>query len=155
MRTASNTKYLVKKAYNRMWLVWQLKGLEASTSHHVDAIQKQALSVLWLGAPAWFCLLTQAEKTALDMVAKVGLKIIYGEYYSGFENAIQLSGTSKPTDRLEKITKLLQLKVPNTANSVSGISVSLPPISAQELRKTNTHKYTQEQIDTRSLPSHT
>ena len=100
MRTASNTKYLVKKAYNRMWLVWQLKGLEASTSHHVDAIQKQVLSVLWLGAPAWFCLTTEQERKDIDRVAAVGLRITFREFYCGFENALRAAKMRKPTEQL-------------------------------------------------------
>jgi hypothetical protein len=110
LKTSANTSYIISKAYKRMWLLRRLKALGASTAQLLDTLEKQVLSVLWLGAPAWFCLLTQAEKTALDRVAKVGLKIIYGEYYCGFENTIKLSGTSKPTDRLEKMTKRFATK---------------------------------------------
>ena len=84
MRTCSNTEYLVRKAYKRMWLVRRLKGLGASRFQLVDALQKQVLSVLWLGAPAWFCQTTQQERKDIDRVAKVGLRIIFGEFYGGF-----------------------------------------------------------------------
>ena len=81
MKTCANTAYLVSKAYKRMWLIRRLKGLGASTVRLVDALQKQVLSVLWLGAPAWFCQTTQQERTDIDRVAKVGLRIIYGDSY--------------------------------------------------------------------------
>ena len=55
MRTCSNTEYLIKKAFKRMWLIRRLKGLGANKGQLIDALQKQVLSVLWLGAPAWFC----------------------------------------------------------------------------------------------------
>jgi hypothetical protein len=78
MRTCSNTEYLVKKAFKRMWLIRRLKALGASNSQLIDCLQKQVLSVLWLGAPAWFSMLTQQERQDIDRVAKVGLRIICG-----------------------------------------------------------------------------
>jgi hypothetical protein len=62
MRTCSNTEYLVKKAFKRMWLICRLKVLGANRTQLIDALQKQVLSVLWLGAPAWFCQTTEQEK---------------------------------------------------------------------------------------------
>jgi hypothetical protein len=100
MRTCSNTEYLVKKAYKRMWLVRRLKGLGASRVQLVDALQKQVLSVLWLGAPAWFCQITEQERKDIDRVAKVGLRIIFGEFCGGFENALQAAQIRKPTEQL-------------------------------------------------------
>ena len=61
MRNFSNTEYLVKKVYKRMWLIQRLKGLGASTIQLVDALQKQMFSVLSLRAAAWFCLTTEQE----------------------------------------------------------------------------------------------
>ena len=104
MKTCSNTAYLTAKAFKRMWLIRRLKYLGASTTQLIDSLQKQVLSVLWLGAPAWYCLLTQSEKQDIDRVAKVGLKIIYGDTYQGFENALLSSGIRKPTLQLEKMT---------------------------------------------------
>ena len=88
-----------------MWLVRRLKNLGASTSQLVDSLQKQVLSVLWLGAPAWYCQLTLSEKHDIDRVAKVGLKIIYGDMYQGFENMLLISGIRKPTLQLQRMTE--------------------------------------------------
>ena len=110
MKTSSNTAYLTAKAYKRMWFLRRLKAMGASTAQLLDTLEKQVLSVLWLGGPAWFCQLTSAEKRDLDRVLKVALRIIYGETYNGFENALHSSQTSKPTDRLEKMTKQFAAK---------------------------------------------
>ena len=104
MRTCSNTDYLIKKAFKRMWLVRRLKGLGANTGQLVDTLQKQVLSVLWLGAPAWFCLTTEQERKDIDRVAKVGLRIIYGDSYCGFENSLLSANMLKPTEQLAKMT---------------------------------------------------
>ena len=110
MRTCCNTEYLVKKAYKRMWLVRRLKSLGASTSQLVDALQKQVLSVLWLGAPAWFCQITEQEKKDIDRVAKVGLRITFGECYGGFENALLAAKMRKPTEQLALMTERFAAK---------------------------------------------
>ena len=110
MKTISNTNYLTSKAYKRMWLIRRLKALGASVSQLVDSLQKQVLSVLWLGAPAWSCQLTLEEKKDFDRVAKVGLKIIFGVNYSGFENSLRLANILKPTDQFIKMTKQFAVK---------------------------------------------
>ena len=110
MQTCSNTEYLVKKAFKRMWLIRRLKALGATISQLVDALQKQVLSVLWLGAPAWFCQLTKQEKHDLDRVAKVGLRIIFGEAYSGFESTLQAARILRPTVQLSRMTEKFAAK---------------------------------------------
>ena len=115
MRTSSNTEYLVRKAYKRMWLVRRLKGLGASTSQLVDALQKQVLSVLWLGAPAWFCQTTEQERKDINRVAKVGLRIIFGGSYSGFENALLAAQMRKPTEQLAGMTERFAAKAASSS----------------------------------------
>lgn len=83
MRTCSSTDYLVRKACKIMWLVRRLKGLGASKIQIVDALQKQVLSVLWLGVPAWFCQIP--ARKYIYRVAKVGLRIIFREFYCGLK----------------------------------------------------------------------
>ena len=127
-------------AYKRMWLVRRLKALGATTTQLTDTLEKQVLSVLWLGAPAWYCLLTQAEKTDIDRVAKVGLKIIFGEEYCWFENAIQASGISKPTERIGKMTKRFAVKS-SKHSKFSKWFQPLPPTNMNTRSKKN--KFTQ------------
>ena len=110
MKTISNTIFLTTKAYKRMWLIRRLKALGASVTQLVDSLQKQVLSVLWLGVPAWSCQQTLGEKKDFDRVAKVGLKIIFGVNYNGFENALQIANILKPTDQFIKMTKHFAMK---------------------------------------------
>ena len=87
-----------------MWLIRRLKVLGANRTQLIDALQKEVLSVLWLGAPAWFCQTTEQEKKDLDRVAKVGLRIIFGDCYSGFENSLLLAKMLRPTEQLASMT---------------------------------------------------
>ena len=56
-----------------------------------DVLQKQVLSVLTLGVPAWDCLLTEQERTDLSRVLKTGLRIIWGAQYTRFEDILHRS----------------------------------------------------------------
>ena len=93
-----------------MWIIRRLKALGASITQLVDSLQKQVLSVLWLGAPAWSCQLTMSEKNDFDRVAKVGLKIIFGVNYNGFENSLNSANILRPTDQFTKMTKQFAVK---------------------------------------------
>ena len=80
LKTCSNTSYIIKKAYKRMWIVRRLRNLGAPTHQLLDVLGKQVLSVLFLGAPAWYGQLTIAGKTHLNRVLRCGLHIIYGRW---------------------------------------------------------------------------
>ena len=59
LKTISNTRYIIKKAYSQMWILRRLKALGAKRHRLIDVLQKQVLSVLTLGVPAWDCMLTE------------------------------------------------------------------------------------------------
>ena len=90
-KTVSNTNYIIGKAYKRMWIIRRLKALGASRFRLLDVLQKQVLSVLQLAVPAWDCFLTCQERTDLERVLKTGLRIIWGQEYTTFEQVLQES----------------------------------------------------------------
>ena len=49
-------------------------------------------------------MLTQHEKQDIDRVAKVGLRIIYGEAYCGFENTLKVASILQPTVQRSRMT---------------------------------------------------
>ena len=104
LKTCSNTAYIIKKAYKRMWIVRRLKSLGASTEQLLDVLNKQVLSVLFLGAPAWYGQLTIAERTQLNRVLRCGLHIIYGDNYRSFRQSLTRAGMFSVTDQLHKMT---------------------------------------------------
>ena len=104
LKTCSSNSYIIKKAYKRMWIVRRLKALGASTEKLLDVLNKQVLSVLFLGAPAWYCQLTIAEKTQLNRVLRCGLHIIYGDSYGRFRQSVTRAGMLTITEQLHKMT---------------------------------------------------
>ena len=105
MKTCSNTEYIVKKAYARMWIVRRLKMLGASRQRLVDVLQKQVLSVLLLAVPAWDCLLTVQERTNIERLLRTGLRIIWGE---DFVSVDQVLKDSKLKTMQEARTKIVR-----------------------------------------------
>ena len=94
-----NTQHIVAKAYKRIWILKRLKKLGASTCRLLDVYTKQIRSVLELGVPAWHSSLTQADKLLLERVQKVALRIIFGEKYVSYQNALSQSSLPLLEDR--------------------------------------------------------
>ena len=105
LKTISNTRYIIKKAYARMWIVRRLKSLGATRHRLLDVLQKQVLSVLTLGVPAWDCLLTEQERTDLTRVLKTGLRIIWGAEYTTFDDILVKSNMKDLQYTRDKIVR--------------------------------------------------
>ena len=88
LKTVSNTKYILKKAYSRLWIIRRLKALGASRRRLIDVLQKQVLSALQLGVAAWESLLSSQERTDLERLLKVSLRIIWGQDYISYKQAL-------------------------------------------------------------------
>ena len=63
----------------------------ATRERLLDVLQKQVLSVLNLGVPAWDSLLTEQKKEDFERVLKTGLKIIWGQEYTTFSDILRKS----------------------------------------------------------------
>ena len=114
LKKISNTTYIIKKAYARMWIIRRLKMLGAPRSRLIDVLQKQVLSVLQLAVPAWDCFLTCQERTDLERVLKTGLRIIWGKDYSTYEQVLPDSNLTTLQDTRTKIvSKFVKKSVNN------------------------------------------
>ena len=88
LKTSSNTRFITKKAYSRMWILRRLKALGANTDELLDVMEKQVLSALWLGVPAWDGMTTRSERVQIDRVMRCCLRIIYSDQYGSFQQAL-------------------------------------------------------------------
>ena len=68
LRTISNTRYIVKRAWARMWVVRRLKALGASEQELLNVLRAQVLSVLHFASPAWSTQITVQENTQIESV---------------------------------------------------------------------------------------
>ena len=105
LKTISNTNYIIGKAYGRMWIIRRLKALGASRARLLDVLQKQVLSVLNLAVTAWDSFLTSQERTDLERVLKTGLRIIWGNEYTTYEQVLLASNLKSLQETRTKIVR--------------------------------------------------
>ena len=91
LKTISNTEYICKRAYQRMWVLRRLKSLGCPTSKLLDVLQQQILSICEGNVAYWGPMLTKVESKMLQRCLKTGLHIIYQERYISFSNALRLA----------------------------------------------------------------
>lgn len=106
LKTISNTEYICKRAYQRMWVLRRLKSLGCPTPELLDVLQQQILSICEGSVAYWGPMLTKVESNMLERCLKTGLHIIYQERYITFSNALRLANMkSLKVRRVELITR--------------------------------------------------
>jgi hypothetical protein len=114
LRTVSNTQYIVKRAWKRMWVVRRLKSLGAGERELLSVLRAQVLSVLQFASPAWSTQITAKENTQIESVLKTGLYLVYGARYESFSWALaeaNMSSLMKP--RSTQFMKFTQCSIKN------------------------------------------
>ena len=88
MKTISNTEYICKKAYTRMWILRRLKTLGCPIPELLDVLRQQILSIC---VAYWGPMIVKEERNMLERVLKTGLHIIYQERYITFPQILKLA----------------------------------------------------------------
>ena len=106
LKTISNTEYICKRVFKRMWIIRRLKALGASNKELVEVLKQQIVSICEVGAPFWGPMITVTESNMLERCLKTGLHIIFQEGYVSFENALkQANMKTLRIRRMELIAK--------------------------------------------------
>ena len=140
LSTSSNTKYIVTRAWKRMWVVRRLKALGAGEQEMLQVLRCQVLSVLQFAIPAWTTMLSQAEITRIESVQRTGLYLVYGPRYRSYTWALQEAHmTSLKSQRqkfFEKFTRAC-LKSPKFSKWFvkTNVTQSMPTRSKKQVFK--------------------
>ena len=114
LKTISNTEYICKRAYKRMWILRRLKSLGCPVHELLDVLQQQIMSICEGSVPFWGPMITQAESNMLERCLKTGLHIIYQEQYKTFSQVLKLAGIkSLKLRRLELLTRFGKAAIRN------------------------------------------
>ena len=89
LKTTSNTQYIVKRAWQKMWVVRRLKALGASETEMLNVLRAQVLSVLHFASPAWSTQISARESSQIESVLRTGLYLVYGQRYLSFSWALR------------------------------------------------------------------
>ena len=79
LKWISNTRYIVRRAYQKLWMVKRLKNLGAHTADLVDIFEKHVRSVLEFGTIVWHPSITQSETIDIERVQKSFCRIVLGD----------------------------------------------------------------------------
>ena len=89
LKWISNTRYIVRRAYQKLWIVKRLKNLGAHTADLVDIFEKHVRSVLEFGTTVWHPSITQSETIDIERVQKSFCRIVLGDQYVSYANALE------------------------------------------------------------------
>ena len=83
LKWESNTQYICKKAYKKMWTLRRMKILDVDPYVILEVYTKEIRSVLELAVPAWHSGLTQKQSATIERVQKVAVSIILSDHKTG------------------------------------------------------------------------
>ena len=97
-----NTKELCRKAYARMTMLTKLKYAGVQTEELINIYILYIRSLLEYCSVLWHSTLTAEQNQNLEKVQKLCLKVILGQEYEGYQEALKLSGLESLHARREK-----------------------------------------------------
>ena len=94
-----NTSLITRNAYKRMVILQRVSSFGLEIEELVNIYILYIRSVVENSAVVWHSSLTQANEMAIERVQKVALRIILGEGYENYANALHLTGLKTLSQR--------------------------------------------------------
>ena len=103
LSTKKNTKYIVGRAWKRMWIIRRLKALGAGEADLLNVLRCQVLSVLQFAVPAWTTMITKEESRRIESVQKTGLYLIDGSRFQSYTWALKQASMRTQSEQRAKL----------------------------------------------------
>ena len=97
-----NTREICKKAYARMTMLTKLRYVGVPMDDLITVYILYVRSLLEYCSVVWHSTLTVEQSQNLESVQKLCLKVILGDEYSGYDNALEISGLERLSTRREE-----------------------------------------------------
>ena len=107
----SNTKFIVKKAMMRMWLLRRMKSLKLEPQFIIEYYVKEIRPIVEHAVPVWHSAITKQQSNSIERIQKVALKIILGDLYGSYSSACQQFSLEKLSDRRDRLCKNFATKL--------------------------------------------
>ena len=104
LKSKSNTDYMIKRAYKKMWILRRLKSLGCPVPQLINVMKQHVYPMVELAVPFWNPLLTQSEIAQIERTHKVSLQIILGPLYTSYNEALISTNLISLQSRREIIT---------------------------------------------------
>ena len=109
LKFQSNTDFICKKGFNKLYLLRRLKKIGANRDILKDMYIKQVRPVAEYAVPVWGSSITSKESQEIERIQKSALSIIYGS--QAYEKLLMKSGLTTLSDRRENLIKKFTKKV--------------------------------------------
>ena len=107
---------IVKSANHKLWMLRRLMGFGLSKTDLIEIYEMFIRSRLEYCVPAWNSSLTESDKEEIERVQKTMLKIIHGEDYIDYDNALKLSNLTTLEERREALCLTFAMKCTDNLN---------------------------------------
>ena len=115
MKWHSNTKNLIVKSYQRMWMLRNLKRNGANEDQLLRTYFQQIRSMTEMACPVWTAGLTLQDIGALERVQKTALAIIRGGNHTTYRDALKYFNILTLESRRENLCLKFALKASKSA----------------------------------------
>ena len=99
-----NTEYMVKKAYARMTILHKLYSFNIPTEDLITIYKLYIRSLVEQNVAVWSSSITEEESQDIEWVQKVAMKIILKEYYTCYEDSLNITGLEKLKSRQKMLS---------------------------------------------------
>ena len=139
----ANTSYIVKKAYMRMTILRKLFEFKIKSEDLIHIYILYIRSVVEQSCVVWASSITIVESTSIERVQKIAFRIIYGERYHSYENALLQSKLPTLAERRTKLCLNFALKCVQNSKTSQMFPLNPPSSTRQSERYRVPHAYTE------------
>ena len=140
-----NTKFIVKKANKKMIMLHKFAKFTNNKSHLIHIFKSQVRGVLEYCSTVWHSSLTEAECNDIERVQKAAVRLIMGNKYKGYKEALQYMNL----ESLKERRKNMALNFAKKSLKLEKFSKLFPLNSAKHLMmKRNHEKYVVKKANT-------
>ena len=101
----SNTHHTVKQAYKRMVILQKLSEFSMANDDLIDIYKIYIRSILESSAVVWHSSITEGERSSIERVQKVALKVILKAGYVDYDDALTQTGLQTLDERREELCR--------------------------------------------------
>ena len=98
-----NTKLIVRKANKKMIMLHKFSKFTNNKSHLIHIFKSQVRGVLEYCSTVWHSSLTKADSDDIERVQKAAVRLILGEKYQGYKDALQKMNLESLRERRVKM----------------------------------------------------
>ena len=97
-----NTKYIVKKANQKMRMLHKFSKFTKNKSHIMHIFKSQVRSVLEYCSTVWHSSLTESDSKDIERIQKAAVKLIMGKNYQGYSDSLNFLKLDSLHERRKK-----------------------------------------------------